>query len=263
MPAFTAVPTAAAVCATGAVPRFADVDPDTAAIDLDVRGRGRHRPHARGDPGAPLRASGADPGSRRAGARGRRPGARRRRPRVGLGRVCVQLLSHEEPRWGRRRWRGGHRRRCHSRRTCASCGRTGSPTATSTRASRRTRGSPRSRRRPCGWGSRASPRRMPVVARSRPATAPRRRTCGGNRRTTATSTTCVLLASRSATRFGARLPFETGVHYPRALTQQPAYSEFVAAPCPEAEAWAAECVSLPCFPEMSDDEIEAVCRALN
>ncbi len=35
-----------------------------------------------------------------------------------------------------------------------------------------------------------------------------------------------------------------------------------ATPCPEAEAWAAECVSFPCFPEMTDDEIEAVCRAL-
>ena len=33
VPAFTAVPTAAAVCATGASPKFADVDPDTAAID--------------------------------------------------------------------------------------------------------------------------------------------------------------------------------------------------------------------------------------
>ena len=33
VPAFTAVPTAAAVCATGAVPVFADVDPDTATLD--------------------------------------------------------------------------------------------------------------------------------------------------------------------------------------------------------------------------------------
>ncbi|HEU5309703.1 MAG TPA: DegT/DnrJ/EryC1/StrS family aminotransferase, partial [Acidimicrobiia bacterium] len=33
IPAFTAVPTAAAVCATGAVPVFADVDPDTATLD--------------------------------------------------------------------------------------------------------------------------------------------------------------------------------------------------------------------------------------
>jgi dTDP-4-amino-4,6-dideoxygalactose transaminase len=62
--------------------------------------------------------------------------------------------------------------------------------------------------------------------------------------------------------FRARMPFETGVHYPRALTQQPAYRQFVRAPCPRAEEWAAECVSLPCFPEMTDDEIEAVCRAI-
>ena len=62
--------------------------------------------------------------------------------------------------------------------------------------------------------------------------------------------------------FRRRLPFDTGVHYPRALTQQPAYERFVRSACPEAERWAAECVSFPCFPEMTDDEIEAVCRAI-
>jgi dTDP-4-amino-4,6-dideoxygalactose transaminase len=62
--------------------------------------------------------------------------------------------------------------------------------------------------------------------------------------------------------FRARMPFGTAVHYPRALTQQSAYKQFVRQPCPEAESWAAECVSLPCFPEMTDDEIEFVCRAL-
>jgi len=62
--------------------------------------------------------------------------------------------------------------------------------------------------------------------------------------------------------FRARMPFGTAVHYPRALTQQPAYRQFLREPCPEAESWAAECVSLPCFPEMTDDEIEVVCRAL-
>jgi dTDP-4-amino-4,6-dideoxygalactose transaminase len=62
--------------------------------------------------------------------------------------------------------------------------------------------------------------------------------------------------------FRRRVPFGTAVHYPRALTQQTAYRAFVRDPCPEAEKWAAECVSLPCFPEMTDDEIEAVCRAL-
>jgi dTDP-3-amino-3,4,6-trideoxy-alpha-D-glucose transaminase len=63
-------------------------------------------------------------------------------------------------------------------------------------------------------------------------------------------------------RVRATLPFGTGVHYARALTQQPAYARFVRGPCPEAEAWAAECLSFPCFPELTDDEIEAVCRAL-
>ena len=29
-------------------------------------------------------------------------------------------------------------------------------------------------------------------------------------------------------------------------------------PCPQAEAWAAECVTVPCFPEMTDDEVETV-----
>jgi dTDP-3-amino-3,4,6-trideoxy-alpha-D-glucose transaminase len=60
----------------------------------------------------------------------------------------------------------------------------------------------------------------------------------------------------------ATRPFETAVHYARALTQQSGYREFVRAACPEAESWAAECVSLPCFPEITDDEIEAVCRGL-
>ena len=62
--------------------------------------------------------------------------------------------------------------------------------------------------------------------------------------------------------FRSAAPFGTGVHYPLALTQQPAYAGFVRDACPEAEAWAAECVSFPCFPEMTDDEVEAVCRAI-
>ena len=48
----------------------------------------------------------------------------------------------------------------------------------------------------------------------------------------------------------------------QAYGQQPAYQQFVRAPCPEAERWAADCLSLPCFPELTDEEIEAVCRAL-
>jgi dTDP-4-amino-4,6-dideoxygalactose transaminase len=54
----------------------------------------------------------------------------------------------------------------------------------------------------------------------------------------------------------------TGVHYPLALTQQPAYRHLATTACPEAEAWAAECISLPCFPELTDDEVEHVASTL-
>ena len=54
----------------------------------------------------------------------------------------------------------------------------------------------------------------------------------------------------------------SAVHYPLALTQQPAYQRFATDPCREAETWAAECVSLPCFPELSDTEVEQVAAAV-
>ncbi len=54
----------------------------------------------------------------------------------------------------------------------------------------------------------------------------------------------------------------TGVHYPLALTQQPAYRRFARQACPKAEAWAAECVTVPCFPEMAEHEIDRVEAAL-
>ncbi len=55
----------------------------------------------------------------------------------------------------------------------------------------------------------------------------------------------------------------TGVHYPLAITQQPAYAHLTRASCPEAEAWAATCLSVPCFPELTDDEVATVCDALS
>lgn len=54
----------------------------------------------------------------------------------------------------------------------------------------------------------------------------------------------------------------TGVHYPLALGQQPAYRRFATAPCPEAEAWASQCVSLPCFAAMTDAEVDHVAGRL-
>lgn len=54
----------------------------------------------------------------------------------------------------------------------------------------------------------------------------------------------------------------SAVHYPLALTQQPAYRELTRAACPEAEAWAGSCISVPCFPELSDAEVALVLDAL-
>ncbi len=62
--------------------------------------------------------------------------------------------------------------------------------------------------------------------------------------------------------FRGSLPCGTGIHYPRALTDEPAYREFERDPVPEARAWAAECVSLPCYPELTDAELEEICGAL-
>lgn len=72
---------------------------------------------------------------------------------------------------------------------------------------------------------------------------------------------CVLRVPDRAV-WRAAVPFATGVHYPLALTQQPGYAHLARRPCPRAEAWAAECVSVPCFPEMTDEEVDVVCEAL-
>jgi dTDP-3-amino-3,4,6-trideoxy-alpha-D-glucose transaminase len=54
---------------------------------------------------------------------------------------------------------------------------------------------------------------------------------------------------------------ESGIHYPRALTQQPALRG-VAGECPEAERAAAELLSLPIDPLMTDAEVDEVVDAL-
>ena len=54
----------------------------------------------------------------------------------------------------------------------------------------------------------------------------------------------------------------TAIHYPLAISQQPAYRDLTHASCPQAEGWAAECISVPCFPEMTEAEVDRVCTAL-
>ena len=55
---------------------------------------------------------------------------------------------------------------------------------------------------------------------------------------------------------------ETLVHYPRAVHQHAAYAGLATRPCPEAEAAAAEVVSLPLFPELDDEEADRVIAAV-
>lgn len=65
-----------------------------------------------------------------------------------------------------------------------------------------------------------------------------------------------------ARNFLAARNVSSAVHYPLALSQQPAYRDLTTAPCPDAEAWAATCVSVPCFPELTDQELDDVVAAL-
>jgi dTDP-4-amino-4,6-dideoxygalactose transaminase len=76
-----------------------------------------------------------------------------------------------------------------------------------------------------------------------------------------------LAVFRSGDRAGTRDALQrddiaTAIHYPLAITQQPAYRALAHASCPEAEAWAAECISVPCFAEMTEAEVDRVSTAL-
>ncbi|HZU61884.1 MAG TPA: DegT/DnrJ/EryC1/StrS family aminotransferase, partial [Solirubrobacteraceae bacterium] len=54
----------------------------------------------------------------------------------------------------------------------------------------------------------------------------------------------------------------TGIHYPRALPDQPALPALHGTETPVARDWAARELSLPMFPELTDGEIDAVCEAV-
>jgi dTDP-4-amino-4,6-dideoxygalactose transaminase len=76
-----------------------------------------------------------------------------------------------------------------------------------------------------------------------------------------------LLVLRSAGRDALRAALAergvgTAVHYPFAVHQQPAYAHLSTEPLPASTGWAAECLSVPCFPEMTDAEVEQVAAAL-
>jgi dTDP-4-amino-4,6-dideoxygalactose transaminase len=56
---------------------------------------------------------------------------------------------------------------------------------------------------------------------------------------------------------------ETAVHYPAPCHQQGPYRRFATGPLPVAEQAAREVLSLPMFPHMTDDQLDRVCAALD
>ncbi len=72
-----------------------------------------------------------------------------------------------------------------------------------------------------------------------------------------------ILRSPRRDRLGAWLAerlVSTAVYYPRPLSAQPALQP--QAPCPNAQRWCDESLSIPCHAELSDEQVERVCSAL-
>ncbi|HSO69497.1 MAG TPA: DegT/DnrJ/EryC1/StrS family aminotransferase [Arachnia sp.] len=55
---------------------------------------------------------------------------------------------------------------------------------------------------------------------------------------------------------------QTHVHFPVPDHEQPAWARFASGPLPVTESFRGRILSLPCFPELSTQEIDQVCRAL-
>jgi dTDP-4-amino-4,6-dideoxygalactose transaminase len=261
VPAFTAVPTAAAVCATGAVPVFVDVEPDTATMDEAAARAARTertravipvhlygRPAVLPELGVPVVEDAAQAFGAVDAASGSATTAYSFYPTKNLGGITDggAVVTDDDDLAATLRLLRAHGHAGDYVHTLVSTNarlsdvaaaalRVGLPRVDAENARRRVIAARYRAAAPhLGWQA-EDPRHVYHLCVAR-------------------------VPDRDA--FRNRVPFDTGVHYPRALTQQPAYEQFVRSRCPQAERWAAECVSFPCFPEMTDDEIEAVCRAI-
>jgi dTDP-4-amino-4,6-dideoxygalactose transaminase len=262
LPAFTAVPTAAAVCAAGAVPVFADVDPDTATLDpasaaAAVTDRTRAvipvhlygRPADLPDLGVPVLEDAAQAIGAPDPVLGSAAVAYSFYPTKNLGGVGdggAVVTDDDELAAVVRLLRAHGLTDDYRHVRVATNARLSEIEAAALRVGLRRVDEQNARRRE-------------IASRYREA-APALRWQAPHERHV-----YHLCVARVPDRdeFRRSVPFETGVHYPLALTGQPAYARFVRASCPDSEGWARECVSLPCFPEMTDDEIGVVCRALS
>lgn len=270
VPALTAVPTAAAVCATGATPVFADVDPATAALDPGAAAAARSERtravipvHLYGSPADVVAISEALPGvavlEDAAQAHGAVTDHHRSAavaysfyPTKNLGGIGDGgAVVTPDPELAER---------VRLLRTHGLTGADYLHTAVSQNF--------RLSELEAAWLRLALPgleagnaRRAAIAAAYRTAAPDLRWHAAHDRHVYHLAV--VRVAERDAFRAAlADAGVATAVHYARALTQQPAYAPYVTAACPEAEAWAAECVSLPCFPELTDAEVERVGSAL-
>lgn len=262
VPAFTAVPTAAAVCATGATPVFVDVDPDTATMDVaDAAARMSERTravipvHLYGRPttipdiGVPViedaaQADGALVHHNQSLAVSYSFYPTKNLGGLGDGGAIVTDDDELAERMRRMRVHGLTENYVHTE--ISTNARLSEFEAAWLTASLRELDADNERRR--------------AIARRYREAAPQLRWQADHERHV--YHLCVArIPDRDAWR--ARAPFGTALHYPVALTRQPAYEWYVDEPCREAEAWASECVSMPCFPEMTDQEVEYVAEALS
>ncbi len=243
------------------------------------RGCGDHGPHAIRPSRPSLRAARRHAPARVArppAHRGRLPGAGRRPGRAsrrdGRARRGVQLLPGEEPRrhGGRRSARHRQRRACRSRRS--RCESTGSAGSTSTTRRDSPPASTRCRRSSCSASCRCSSagttsggaiatrylealegvgdlRLPPVPAGSEPVW----------HLFVVRTAEPDLLAAHLAER-----GVQSGRHYPLPvhLTEAYAYLGLAEGSFPVAEALARQCLSLPIFPGMREDEVEHVVAAV-
>jgi len=260
MPAFTAVPTAAAVCAAGGTPVPVDVDPDTATLDpaaaeaaVTERTRAAIVVHLYGRPSElpQLEVPVIEDAAHAHGALGGRGGiaaAYSFYPTKNLGGIGDggAIVTDDDAIAERLR-----RLRAHGQ---ADDGRF-EEIATNSRISEIEAAALRIGLCELEDGNR---RRAEIAAAYR-AAAPELRWQPHHPRHA-----YHLCVARPPDRdeFRARMPFDCPVHYPRTVIDEPAYAGFRRGDVPAAEAWAAECVSLPCYPELTDEEVERVCAAL-
>jgi dTDP-3-amino-3,4,6-trideoxy-alpha-D-glucose transaminase len=260
VPAFTAIPTVAAVCAAGAVPVPVDVDPETASLDpaaaraaLGERTRAVVVVHLYGRPaelpdlGLPVIEDAAHAHGAVSGAGGVAAAysfyPTKNLGGVGDGGAVVTDDAELAARIGRLRAHGRD-----------ETGRF-QEISTNSRLSELEAAALRVALRRLDAGNR---RRAEIAAAYREAAGGLRWHPDHERH--AYHLCVARIPDRES--FRARMPFDVPVHYPYTVTDEPAYAHLRRDDTPNADAWAAECVSLPCYPELTDEEVERVCAAL-